>query len=83
MSDDCPDCARAQTEVWSLFHAGCDGCRARMVARSPQFDEARRTGKLTPAYRSLLAVALVSHDEAKAAAAEDAMSKRGGACRSR
>lgn len=74
----CPDCQRAKAEVWSLFHAGCDGCRARMVARSPQFDESRRTGKLTPAYRSLLAVALVTHSEAKAAADADAMGRRGG-----
>lgn len=75
----CPDCARARSEVWALFNAGCDGCRARMVARSPAFDEARRSGKLTPAYRSLRAVALVSHDEVKAAAAWDAMGKDGGA----
>ncbi|ODU07977.1 MAG: hypothetical protein ABS84_14805 [Rubrivivax sp. SCN 71-131] len=58
-----------------LFQSSCDGCRARMVARSPAFDESRRSGKLTPAYRSLLAVALVSHDEVKAAAAEDATGK--------
>lgn len=76
MSHDCHDCQRARSEVWALFRSGCDGCRARMVARSPQFDESRRRGKLTPAYRSLLAEALVSHDKVKAAAADDAMGKR-------
>lgn len=76
---DCPDCQRARSEVWALFRSGCAGCRARMVARSPAFDESRRSGKLTPAYRSLLAVALVSHEEVKAAADGDAMGKDGGA----
>lgn len=75
MSDTCPECQRAKSEPWALFRSGCAGCRARMLSRSPQFVESRRTGKLTPAYRSLLAVALVSHDDVKAAAAEDAMGK--------
>lgn len=73
---DCPDCQDAKVKPWHLFNAGCAGCRARMVARSPQFDESRRAGRLTPAYRSLLAVALTSHDEVKASAVEDAMTRR-------
>ena len=63
--DECPDCAAARGGLWHGFHANCEGCQARMVSRSPQCFEARKAGKLTPAYRELLATTGLTHLQVK------------------
>ena len=52
---DCAACTRARKHPASgLFHAGCQGCAARSLARTPQFFQAAREGRLTPEYRMAL-----------------------------
>lgn len=72
----CPACAQAAAELSHLFHAGCAGCRARMVARSPAAADARRGGVQTSAYRALLVSRGVTHEQAKAAYQADYLSRR-------
>lgn len=51
----CPSCEAATKNPTSgLVHADCDGCKARSLAKSPAWAEARKAGKMTPAYRSAL-----------------------------
>ena len=51
----CEACEKARRRPTSgLFHAGCDGCAARSLARTPQFFQAAREGRLTPEYRMAL-----------------------------
>lgn len=60
----CPDCAAARSGQWHGFRAGCRGCEARSVRRSPHFIESQQAGKQTPAYREVLARTGVGHNEA-------------------
>lgn len=75
-TDTCKDCEAANTQVWGAFVAGCKGCQARAVARSPQCFEAARKGHQTAAYRDLLARLDVSHDQVLHAMSKDYQSKR-------
>lgn len=51
----CSACDRARQHPKSgLFHAGCEGCAARSLARTPQFFLAAKEGRLTPEYRMAL-----------------------------
>ena len=67
----CPDCTKSATEVWHGFHASCKGCAARAAARSPQFRNARFSGKQFRGYLALLDQYGVTHEEVKAAHAAD------------
>lgn len=52
----CPHCedAKAHRLGGSRINAGCEGCIAREIARGPQFHEARKAGRMTPAYKAVL-----------------------------
>ena len=51
----CEACTRARKHPkYGLFHAGCEGCAARSLARTPQFFQAAKEGRLTPEYRMAL-----------------------------
>lgn len=51
----CPACQRADTEPnTGMIQAGCPGCTARELARSPQYFQSERAGAFTPAYRKAL-----------------------------
>lgn len=63
----CDNCATAAARLWHGFTGGCKGCCARAAGRSPQFFEARKSGRQTPAYRKLLEQFSLTHDEVKAA----------------
>lgn len=69
----CPDCAAATTTpTWGGYHADCQGCKARMVARSHAFWESRRLGRQTGEYRTLLRRMGVDHSQARGWAENDA-----------
>lgn len=72
----CEECARAAAGPWHAFLAHCQGCRARMVARGPQFAAAAAAGRQTRDYREALAGAGVTHAQVQAAAAADALSPK-------
>lgn len=72
----CADCATAAETEWWIFKSGCRGCCARAAARSPQYFEARKEGRLTPKYRALLDQFQLTHDAVKEAAARDALKPR-------
>ena len=69
----CPACDRASRELSGMFKAGCRGCEARAVARSPQFFRVRKRQKLDSAYMALLGKLCLTHEEVKAAFDKDAM----------
>lgn len=64
--NDCLECTRAKAEPWHVFNRACPGCRARAISRSPTFFDARKAGTQSLAYRNMLAVAEVAHDDVKA-----------------
>lgn len=70
----CHDCEASRRALWHGFKAECMGCKARAVARSPQFSECRKSGKQALAYRALLSKVGVTHEQVKAAFAADALS---------
>ena len=92
MTTPCPACDRASRELCGLFKAGCRGCEARAVARSPQFFRVRkRQSAHDPAYLAMLAAAFnvnpkdkdswwPAHLEVKEAFAHDAMYETWKAC---
>ena len=67
----CPDCTESARQLWHGFRAGCKGCEARSLSRSPQFFAARLRGMLTEDYRRALSTAGLKHEEVKAAAMTD------------
>ena len=69
----CPDCTTSAEKPWHQFRAGCKGCEARALSRSPEYVESLRSGKLTPRYRAALALTGLSHESVKLAAKEDAI----------
>lgn len=68
----CPDCTTSAIQPWHQFRAGCKGCEARALRRSPEYVESLRAG-LTPRYRAALALTGLSHDSVKFAAKEDSI----------
>lgn len=51
----CPACAKAELcPTTGLMQAGCMGCEARGLARSPSFYEAAKAEAMTPQYRGAL-----------------------------
>ena len=60
----CDACTESAARQWFVFHADCQGCKARSVSRSPEFSESRTEGRQTPRYRALLARVGVTHAEA-------------------
>lgn len=73
----CPNCTRAQVELWHGFRSGCKGCQARAAIRGPQFFESRRDGRQTPAYRHLLTQLNLTHQQVLDAYKTDAIRKKG------
>lgn len=72
----CADCDAASTKLWHGFTNGCRGCDARAVARSPEFSASRRSGKISPAYSTMLGITGVTHEQAKAAWEADFLSRK-------
>jgi predicted nucleic acid-binding Zn-ribbon protein len=74
----CNACTTAAERQHYEFFAGCRGCCARSIARSPQYFEARKAGIQTHAYRRILeqigaqVTPALEHAEVIAAAAADA-----------
>lgn len=77
MSSDCPACTTAAEQLSHEFRADCRGCAARAAARSPHFHRVAAAGVLDRAYRNLLEQFGLQHDDVKAAAAVDQLSKDG------
>jgi hypothetical protein len=71
----CEDCKHASLEPWHGFTANCRGCWARTVARSPDFARVRAAQWVDRDYLALLARFGLTHNEVKAAAEVDFMSK--------
>lgn len=71
----CPDCKAARTALHHGFRAACDGCKARAMARSPHYFRCRTAGRLDAEYRAALKAVGVTHEQVKAAAAEDFMGR--------
>lgn len=69
----CPDCTAASTAMHHGFRAGCDGCRARALARGPYFFACKQAGKLNPLYLQQLERLGLTHEQVKAADAADFM----------
>jgi hypothetical protein len=72
----CDFCAQAAREMCHGFNAKCRGCNARAAARSQPFFEARKAGKRTLGYRTLLERLGVTHDEVLAASKADRLKDR-------
>ncbi len=72
----CNDCILAsQREYWG-FAAGCRGCCARAAARTPHWRRVRDAGMhIDSQYRRLLTQFSLSHEQVRAAAAADRLSK--------
>lgn len=82
----CPHCTAAAERVYGRFDNNCRGCRARRVARSIEFHNAKTVepgdhdfDRMRDRYRGLLAQVDVSHQEVKAAAAADFEQRQGAA----
>jgi hypothetical protein len=67
----CEDCAMAAKRLWHGFMADCKGCAARAAARSPHFRRVHDAGMQDRAYRSMLQLYGVTHEQVRAAAAVD------------
>jgi hypothetical protein len=68
---DCPNCAKAREGVGCFFSPRCTGCVERSAARSQAHFDARKAGRITGPYRTLLDALGVSHEAVKAAWAAD------------
>jgi hypothetical protein len=71
----CPDCTKATEGLHHGFTSNCRGCWARTVARSPDFARVRAAQWVDKPYLALIGRFGVTHNEVKAAADADAMSK--------
>lgn len=71
----CLDCSTAAEQQHHGFMADCPGCCARAAARSPHFARVRKLGKQDRGYRALLEHFGLSHEQVKAAADADAVTK--------
>lgn len=75
MSAACQECAAAARGPRHIFVASCAGCRARSVARSQPFFQARRAGRQESDYIALRESLGLTHEQVKAAYAADAMNQ--------
>ena len=51
----CEACETARADRSSgLYHADCEGCESRALARSPMYFAAAKANAITPAYRDAL-----------------------------
>ena len=73
LSHPCRDCYRASRELWHGMTDDCTGCRARAVARSPQFFGVRKRQKLNTMYVEMLSELDLTHQQVKDAFAKDSM----------
>ena len=69
----CPDCATARDAVHHGFRASCQGCKARAMARGPHYFGCKVAGRLNQVYLQQLERLGLTHDQVKAADAEDFM----------
>lgn len=67
----CKDCQAAAERLHHGFSAGCQGCKARAVSRSPHYRRVRDAGRLDRDYQRTLDQFGLTHSEVKAAAAAD------------
>ena len=67
----CKDCDEASKGLYHGFSVQCAGCKARAVARSPEFSDAFKTKTQWPGYRALLTMIGITHEDAQHAARND------------
>ena len=67
----CPDCLAASERMHHGFKAGCDGCKARAISRSPHYRRVRDAGRLDRDYQRLLDSFGLKHEDVKTAAEAD------------
>lgn len=67
----CSDCDRAAKKRHHGFSAGCRGCAARSLVRSPHWRRVQQAGVQDRQYRAALQQMGVTHDDVCAAAAAD------------
>lgn len=67
----CTHCTQSRVLPWHGFQANCRGCAARAAARSPHYARVKANGMQDRHYRALLEKFGLSHEEVKAAAADD------------
>lgn len=72
----CAACLDAHQRLSHLFHAGCIGCAARAVCRGPNFRRAFDSGMQDWRYRDELRMFGLTHDQVKAEAAMDQLTRR-------
>jgi len=71
----CRDCTNAAAKRWHGFSQDCKGCCARAASRSPHYRRCRDNGVQDREYRGLLAQFSLTHEDVRAAAQSDAMSR--------
>jgi hypothetical protein len=72
----CPDCTQAAITEWHGFRADCEVCKARAMARSPQFRRCRDAGAQDRAYRQMLQQFGLTHEQVRTAAQADVQCRR-------
>jgi uncharacterized paraquat-inducible protein A len=65
MTTACPDCDLAGRVVHHGYNANCRRCKARMVARSPEFFATRQQCIFSANYVALLNATGLHHEEAR------------------
>lgn len=71
----CPDCLSAAAKLWHGFSVDCPGCKARAIARGPNFRASQAAGRQSWQYRQELDNFGVSHEDVRKAATADALGK--------
>ncbi len=71
----CHHCILAAKKRHHGFEAGCAGCAARSLVRSPHWRRVQQAGVQDRYYRLALAQHGVTHDQVRAAAAADKASQ--------
>ena len=74
----CEECVKASQQPWNMFRSDCQGCKARGLSRGPDFTMSRKAGRQSEAYRHVLGLLGLSHDEVKTAFKMDAMNRKEG-----
>lgn len=68
---ECKACTDAAKKRSHTFHAGCKGCAARSLVRSPHWRRVQQAGVQDRYYHAALQQMGVTHDDVRAAAAAD------------
>jgi hypothetical protein len=72
----CTACDAAHVRVSHLFHANCQGCAARAIARGRNFRKSMNDGFLDRWYRRELEQMGVTHEDVKREHALDQLERR-------